>query len=123
MPIDYKNYPKDWKQIRTNILSRARNRCEQCGLPNHMWGSRDEFGEFLPATETEKADRVDCLGKKVFRVVLTIAHLNHDITDNRPENLKALCQKCHLTLDTAQHRTSRWKNRYKDTPDLSLKEI
>ncbi len=28
------------------------------------------------------------------RIVLTVAHLNHDIADSSPENLAALCMKC-----------------------------
>lgn len=35
MPIDYKEYPDDWKQIRMNILIRAGNKCEECGVENH----------------------------------------------------------------------------------------
>jgi hypothetical protein len=37
-------------------------------------------------------------------VVPTIAHLDHDRTNNDYGNLKALCQKCHLDLDREQHR-------------------
>ena len=33
------------------------------------------------------------------KVVLTIAHLNQDPSDNRKENLRALCQRCHNVLD------------------------
>ena len=36
MPIDYKKYPKDWKQIRERILKRANNKCECCGIENHI---------------------------------------------------------------------------------------
>jgi nitrate/TMAO reductase-like tetraheme cytochrome c subunit len=32
---------------------------------------------------------------RISKVVLTIAHLNHDPSDNRDENLAALCQWCH----------------------------
>lgn len=39
-------------------------------------------------------------------MVLTTAHLNHDPTDNREENLKALCQACHLRLDLDQHKAT-----------------
>jgi hypothetical protein len=36
-------------------------------------------------------------------VVLTVAHLNHDPADCRDENLKAMCNRCHLRYDTALH--------------------
>lgn len=41
--------------------------------------------------------------RRVVRVVLTIAHLNHDPSDNRDENLRALCQWCHLRHDRPFH--------------------
>ena len=35
MPFDYKKYPPDWKsRIRPDILKRANNRCEICGVEN-----------------------------------------------------------------------------------------
>jgi hypothetical protein len=36
-------------------------------------------------------------------IVLTVAHLDRDITHNNPDNLAALCQKCHLGHDARQH--------------------
>lgn len=36
-------------------------------------------------------------------VVLTVAHLNHTPEDCRPENLKAMCQRCHLRYDHDHH--------------------
>jgi hypothetical protein len=36
-------------------------------------------------------------------VVLTIAHLDHDIGNNDDGNLAALCQRCHLRYDAKQH--------------------
>jgi hypothetical protein len=42
-------------------------------------------------------------------VVLTIAHLDHDTTNNEDSNLAALCQRCHLTYDAKLHaENSRW---------------
>ena len=41
------------------------------------------------------------------RLVLTIAHLNHISGDDRDENLKALCQWCHLNYDKAHHAETR----------------
>lgn len=38
------------------------------------------------------------------RIVLTIAHMDHDVNNNDYSNLKALCQKCHLDYDKNHHR-------------------
>jgi len=48
------------------------------------------------------------------RVVLATAHLDHDPTNNRPKNLLALCQRCHLLHDRQEHRRRRrltWRKR------------
>ena len=37
------------------------------------------------------------------RVVLATAHLDHDPFNNMPGNLKALCQRCHMLHDKAEH--------------------
>ena len=37
------------------------------------------------------------------RVILTVAHLDHDTTNNARENLRALCQRCHLRYDAQLH--------------------
>ena len=42
------------------------------------------------------------------RVVLATAHLDHDPTNNRPRNLKALCQRCHMLHDRQEHQRRRW---------------
>lgn len=66
----------------------------------------------IEAEEARKRAEADMLdGERVFRIVLTVAHLNHDRTDNRPENLAALCQRCHLLHDREQHRETRRRNR------------
>ena len=87
MPIKPENrarYPKDWKRIREEILKRADNKCEFCGVENHTM-------RLNPKT-----------GKEV-RIILTIAHLDHIPENCDLSNLRALCQKCHNTYD-AKHR-------------------
>jgi hypothetical protein len=54
--------------------------------------------------------------------VLTTAHLNHDPSDNREENLAALCQRCHLAHDLQHHLQSRRINREKAVGQLRLFE-
>lgn len=102
MPIDYKKYPSNWKEIRERILKRAGNRCECCDLENRqcVWSYKDEnkktnwslFPDGLP------------LEKKIVKVVLTIAHLDHDETnhDVKDDRLKAMCQLCHLRYDSKE---------------------
>ena len=88
MPIKPENknrYPKNWKEIRAAILNRAGNKCEFCGIEN---GAIKENGS---------------------KVVLTIAHLDHTPENCNPENLRALCQKCHNTYD-AKHRAETRRN-------------
>jgi 5-methylcytosine-specific restriction endonuclease McrA len=44
-------------------------------------------------------------------VVLTTAHLNHTPEDCRPENLRAMCQGCHLHYDREHHAQTRRRTR------------
>ena len=41
-------------------------------------------------------------------MVLATAHLDHDPTNNRPRNLKAFCQRCHMLHDRKEHQRRRW---------------
>ncbi len=75
MPIDYKEYAPDWKEIRAVILKRAEDACELCAAENHQ----DHW-------------------KTGSKVVLTVHHINGEKEDNRDANLLALCQRCHLRL-------------------------
>ena len=100
MPINYADYPKDWKSTSKRIrFERAGNRCEWCGAEN-----------YAPHPRTGK------------RVILTVAHLGldkpdgtpgdkTDLADCREENLAALCQRCHLNFDRPEHWPTRWRKR------------
>lgn len=132
MPCDYSRYPPNWRKLRAEILARAKNRCERCGVSNHAVGYRDELGMFVPlcgngpcdcagngkqwpslerltyaeACEFRDANNEMGDGNRYLVIVLTVAHLDHDVSNNAPENLAALCQRCHLRHDIAQHRAN-----------------
>jgi len=89
-------YPANWQEIVARIKARAGNRCE--GSPAYP-DCRAENGKPHPVTGS--------------KVVLTTAHLNHDETDCRPENLRCWCQRCHLTYDVKHHAETRRLNRQK----------
>ena len=119
MPIDYKKYPENWKsEIRPRILQRANNKCEFCGVENHIAIFRGTI-DGKEVYQNDKADVFDAENseflfndyyaeidapetRKAIKVVLTIAHLDHDTTNNSDENLKALCQRCHNRYDMKQ---------------------
>ena len=107
MPINYSKYPPNWKsEIRPAILKRADNKCEFCGLENYAIGYRNEHGwidvEKSFAGDMIAEDAKD-MGYKVIKIILTVAHLDHDLNNNDYSNLKALCQKCHLNYDHKHH--------------------
>lgn len=119
MPIDYKNYPKNWKsEIRPAILERANNKCEFCGVENNIAIFRGTIigkevyqrdnGAVYDADNSEflfndyYAEIEAPETRKAIKVVLTVAHLDHDTTNNDPSNLKALCQRCHNRYDMKQ---------------------
>jgi len=61
---------------------------------------RNARGRSLPRL----AQRVgDDIAVRITRVVLAAAHLDHDPTNNRLRNLKALCQRCHMLHDREEH--------------------
>ena len=112
MPIDYKNYPANWlSEIRPRILAREGNCCQKCGIENGLLGWRVPGGAFYTVEDFESkyipsAD-VDALAKvmkkkpKPYKIVLTVAHLDHILIDHSDSNLAALCQRCHLNFDRA----------------------
>lgn len=120
MPIDYSKYPPNWKtEIVPRILKRADHCCEFCGVENKAQlysvglsvkqpGGKCSVRRIWVSLKTD-ADRlaqnftIVGIVKRV-RVVLTIAHLdhdeeNHDVKDDR---LAALCQQCHNTYDARE---------------------
>lgn len=117
MPIDYSKYPPDWKDIRARILARAKDCCEFCGLANGEWivrssedGSRYIVSETMTGGYRLNGELLrmseipdEFAANPLIRIVLTIAHLDHDTTHNDDGNLRALCQRCHLTYDAKHH--------------------
>lgn len=106
-PENKKLYPANWKEIRAAILRRAGDCCEFCGIENHV-------PAFFDGEKNRKYGTAERNGANIVTIVLTIAHLDHDPTHNEPENLKALCQRCHNRYDRAHRNESRKRNAYKD---------
>ncbi len=112
MPIDYSQYPPNWKtEIRPAVLKRAGNCCEDCAVPNHELIYRPTKGksDWKLMPEGHEADAMALDGIKFTKIILTIAHLDHDKLnhDVKLDRLKALCQRCHLRYDMNHHVANR----------------
>ena len=115
-------YPLDWPQLSALIrFGRAQGRCERCRRPHgrlvyHLGDGRwwDEEERTWRAGNGRALRKLPSEGPSlthpvlVTKVVLATAHLDHDPTNNRPRNLKAFCQRCHMLHDAAEHRRRRW---------------
>jgi len=111
MPVNYKLYDKTWHSvIRPAIMRRANNHCEFCGIKNYTLvrvfrsGIRQTIDEYFTAKDANSVcasynKGLDLKISKYIVVVLTVAHLDHNIENNDYQNLKALCQKCHNRHD------------------------
>jgi hypothetical protein len=92
-PENVGRYPPDWRQISRRIrFDRAGGRCEctgECGRGTH--DGRCPNRHHQPAYGTGST------------VVLTVAHLDHTPENCDEENLRAMCQGCHLHYDRDHH--------------------
>lgn len=92
MPMDLSKYPPDWKDIAARTKAAAGYVCQDCGMQCRR--------------PDEPFD--------THRRTMSVHHLGapkddgspgdpHDKLDVRPENLLALCSKCHLARDLPIH--------------------
>ena len=130
MPIDYSRYPANWsKEIVPTVLARAGEqrdsggkvaveaKCEWCQVKNHTWYHRLRNGVVAPCYDKNNGKDGECWycqeGHESVRIVLTIAHLDHD-ADNHDvctHRLKALCQRCHNHYDAPMRRARAFETR------------
>jgi 5-methylcytosine-specific restriction endonuclease McrA len=120
MPIKPENknrYPGNWPAISQATKDRAGNKCEFCGLDNYAIGYRDLTGNFHAIEKScsgdIEADEARQKGYKIIQIILTVAHLDHTPENCSPDNLKALCQRCHNRYDTGHRKQSRHETKYK----------
>lgn len=111
-------YPIDWPLISQRIrFDRAKGRCEQCGRPNGQkidqladgrWYDneavrwRDDEGQ-----DAQWPDTIEYSRSRQRSIRLSTAHLDHNPSNSEPSNLMALCQRCHLRHDRAEHKRQR----------------
>lgn len=111
MPIDYSKYPPNWlNEIRPRIMKRANNTCEAEGCDfkhlEYVWSIKykGEPTEWFTHMSDAQNHRCECVIPKNVKVILTIAHLDHDEENQnvQDDRLKAMCQICHLRYDAPE---------------------
>lgn len=127
MPIRKEDYPPDWPMISVAVRAAANWRCEWCNAPNATYIMRQTDPKIgvpiwlktIRIGDTEKQVRVNdftivpAKTRGSVKIVLTVAHLDRDRSNNDRSNLAALCQRCHLNHDRpAQHVPNRKYGRY-----------
>ena len=121
MPMDRSRYPADWQRISERRRRLSGGRCECRGECGHSHGlafdhcdedihdcngcdgtGHGDCGAVMRAArcEARHAEPHPVTGSQV---VLTVAHLDHDTSHNDDDNLRAMCQRCHLAYDAELH--------------------
>lgn len=134
-----------WAEARRRILARAGGefdllsiyqggaRCEACGKPDRtrvetrlsrgmiggprMWWCTVGSGWLSHEGKPQTPPRFYTV-ERFIRVALAVIHVNHKPGDDRDDNLKCLCQWCHLNHDKLQHRETRGARKDKNRPLL-----
>lgn len=106
-----------------NPLPPHLRRSEWVFVPNHVglrWPSLDRWtyaeARQFAAESWDGGQEVP----KLIVIVLTVAHLNHQPEDCRPENMAAMCQRHHLAYDRQHHQQTAYSTRRAahNTPDF-----
>jgi hypothetical protein len=107
-PENKHRYGSDWKEFSHQIrFVRAGGRCEcegECGRGTHVGRCPNEHGKAAYGTGS--------------KVILTVAHLTHEPEDR--EQVKAMCQGCHLHYDREHHAKTAYATKKKaaNTQDI-----
>jgi 5-methylcytosine-specific restriction endonuclease McrA len=126
MPIRPENqsrYPKNWPQISRDTRAAAGNKCQKCNAPNGQLVYRFQHedyhfepsymlddGHIYSAEDGRLLDLqppsfiTDVTVERWVKIVLTVAHLDHQPENCDPSNLRAWCQRCHNAYDAPMRR-------------------
>ena len=113
MTFKRSDYPDNWAELSRWVrFERAGGRCECPG----DCGQRHDGGR---CSERDGEQALSFRGL----VVLTTAHLDHNTHSDDPNNLRAMCQACHLRYDVEHHQRNARRHRRQALLDAGQKEL
>ncbi len=110
MPWDRRRYPADWKAIVARVAQRSGGRCEcqgECGRHGSPCAAVNHEPHPISGS----------------RVVLTTAHLNHEPSCDDLEQLRHMCQRCHLSYDAQLHAAHARQTRVRKLEDAGQQRL
>ncbi len=105
MPMHRERYPHNWEAISRRIrFERAGGVCEYpgCDARHGAVGYRGVDGTWYEE-DGERYIPDEAMHRPPVTCVLTVAHIDHDTTNNADDNLRAWCQYHHLRHDAQHH--------------------
>lgn len=93
-------YGPEWEKVARELKTEADWRCETCGVKHGDWRERKDQ-QLPPYMRGQHHSLINDVWH--YTVVITVAHLDHDPENMERDNLKALCQRCHLAHDQPEH--------------------
>jgi hypothetical protein len=94
----------EWLAIREQVRERAGDKCEKCGIANHVYVWRWPEGAVVYAAGP---DVLSIDGRKPILIVCTVAHFDGKLVDHSLANLRFWCQRCHNRHDAPMRAAGR----------------
>lgn len=127
-PAARRSTPKDAKLVGLELRAERGAVCERCGIQDDGLFVRRVPEGAEAVADAEGRYRLDaggavalaCRGAQVSRVILAVAHLDHNRDNWAKDNLALLCQHCHLLHDVGKHRHTRAGRKDQSRPLLAF---
>lgn len=83
--------PVWWSKISKDVIQKAGNQCQWCGLTDGRIGLR-VGSRFIECPDLQNG--TDYRGYKVVKIVLSVMPMDENYFNGDLDNLRALCQQC-----------------------------
>lgn len=125
----------EWKAASKAVRERAGGRCERCGVANGAEGYREprrvidnlqgQPGRFVEVHGDGQASEAMADGRRLIRIVLTVAHLDGDghLGRHDPARMQHLCQACHNGLDASARAVNAARTRAAKRADAAQQSV